>query len=512
VARLKPAIVFIGFMGAGKSAALDATRAAGLSSTDADWLLQDELGMPIPDFFETHGEDEFRRREAGLVGELLERADGGAISLGGGAVRSERVRAALERHIVVWLAIDADEAWDRAAFSGRPLARDRDAFMRLFAEREPLYRGLADAVIENPDWGSIDRALRALQAMSGMPSGTRLLWAETDEGGYPVMVGEGILGTGWWPLEGRRFCVTDANVATFHAEALGGVEATVAIPAGEESKTLAETERVLRELARAGMTRSDHVVALGGGVVGDLAGFVAHTYQRGVPVVQVPTSLVAQVDSAYGGKTGVDLPEAKNYVGAYQQPAAVIADAATLRTLPAAERAAGFVEVLKTALLAGGRLWEGVRDIEAGEITEHGWVVFDCARYKCQIVARDERDQGLRAVLNLGHTVGHAIEAATGYRRYRHGEAVALGLLAALRLSGAEALRAEVREILERHQLPMRLDPAVDTDAVLAAVERDKKRTADGVGFVLLERPGEPRIGESVDASTLRGAVEELQV
>ena len=160
---------------------------------------------------------------------------------------------------------------------------------------------------------------------------------------------------------------------------------------------MAEAERVLRELARAGMTREDHVVALGGGVVGDLAGFCAHTYQRGVPVVQVPTSLVAQVDSAYGGKTGVDLPEGKNYVGAYHLPAAVLADTATLASLPAEELAAGFVEVLKTGLLAGGALWERVRSIEALDPGELDDVVFACARYKCEVVAADERDAGLRA-------------------------------------------------------------------------------------------------------------------
>ena len=183
------------------------------------------------------------------------------------------------------------------------------------------------------------------------------------------------------------------------------------------------------------MTRDDHVVALGGGVVGDLAGFCAATYQRGVPVVHVPTTLVAQVDSAYGGKTGVDLPEAKNYVGAYHQPAAVLVDPATLLTLPAPELASGYAEVVKTALIAGGSLWERVREGAGGAAQPD--VVLACARTKLAVVAADERDGGARQVLNLGHTVGHAIETVTGYERYRHGEAVGLGLLAALRLSGS---------------------------------------------------------------------------
>ena len=274
---------------------------------------------------------------------------------------------------------------------------------------------------------------------------------------------------------------------------------------------MAEAERVLRELARAGMTREDHVVALGGGVVGDLAGFCAHTYQRGVPVVQVPTTLVAQVDSAYGGKTGVDLPEGKNYAGAYHLPAAVLADTAALATLPREELAAGFVEVLKTGLLAGGDLWERVRSIESLDPGDLDDVVFACARYKCEVVAADERDAGLRQVLNLGHTVGHAIEAASGYSRYRHGEAVGLGLLAALRLSDAPALREETEAILARHGLPVSLDPAVDVETTLDTLQRDKKRTAAGVGFVLLSEPGAPRTGQIVDPDRVRAAVEELR-
>ncbi|HEX6229837.1 MAG TPA: 3-dehydroquinate synthase family protein, partial [Solirubrobacterales bacterium] len=242
----------------------------------------------------------------------------------------------------------------------------------------------------------------------------------------------------------------------------------------------------------------------------DLAGFCAAIYQRGVSFVQVPTSLVAQVDSAYGGKTGVDLPEGKNYAGAYHLPAAVLADTATLASLPAEELAAGFVEALKTGLLAGGALWERVRATDPIDPGRLGDVIFACARYKCEVVAADERDQGLRAVLNLGHTVGHGIEAASGYARYRHGEAIGLGLLAALRLSEAPRLREEVETILRRHGLPVELDAGIEVDAILEAVERDKKRTAKGVGFVLLAEPGAPRIGQLVDPVRVRTAVEEL--
>jgi shikimate kinase/3-dehydroquinate synthase len=506
----RPALAFIGFMGAGKSTALAAARDAGLQTTEIDALMEEAFGKPIRQAFEEDGEDAFRAREAEVVGALLEQADGGAIALGGGSVLSERVREALGRHFVVWLQVDAREAWRRIARSDRPLASNAEDVERLLVERLPFYESLADAILPPGDRGLVSRVMPSLVALTELPPGTMMLWASSDSGEYPVFVGSGLLGTGPWPLPGERFCITDAAVGPLYAERLQPLAAKVEVQPGETAKTMAEAERVLRELARAGMTREDHVVALGGGVVGDLAGFCAHLYQRGVPVVQVPTTLVAQVDSAYGGKTGVDLPEGKNYAGAYHLPAAVLADTATLASLPTEELAAGFVELLKTGLLAGGDLWGRTRALEALDPEQLADLVFACARYKCEIVAADERDAGMRAVLNLGHTVGHAIEAASGYERYRHGEAVGLGLLAALRLSEAPGLRDEVESILTRHGLPTDLDPSIELDEALAALQRDKKRTAEGVGFVLLSEPGEPRPGQLVDAAKVRSAVEEL--
>jgi shikimate kinase/3-dehydroquinate synthase len=500
----------MGFMGAGKTAAANAARAAGLEAIEADELLEGELGMPIARFFGKRGEAEFRSLEDAEVGRLLEHADGGVIALGGGAVCSERVRRALARHVVVWLQVSAEEAWRRVSGSDRPLAQDRDRFEALHHERQPIYEELADAILPPRDQGLVARALPALQGLRQMPDGTHMAWAVSDSGEYPAFVGDGVLNADWWPLEGRRYCVTDATVGRLYGDSLEPLAGRVEIEPGEQAKTLAEAERVLRELARLGVSRADHLVALGGGVVGDLGGFCAATYQRGVNVVQVPTTLVAQVDSAYGGKTGVDLPEAKNYVGAYHQPRAVFADPTTLASLPDEEMAAGFVEVLKTGLLAGGGLWERVRTLGDLDPATLGDVIFACARTKLEVVAADERDGGRRMVLNLGHTVGHAIEAATGYGRYRHGEAIGLGLLAALRLSGTDELREDVRAILTAHGLPTTLAQGVDVAAVLDALERDKKRTVEGVGFVLLERPGEPRAGQRVDQDAVRAAVEEL--
>ncbi|HEX6602907.1 MAG TPA: bifunctional shikimate kinase/3-dehydroquinate synthase [Solirubrobacterales bacterium] len=501
------AIVFIGFMGAGKSTALAAARTAGLETTEIDELMEREFGKPISQAFEEDGEEAFRAREAEVVGSLLERAEGGAIALGGGSILSERVREALARHTVVLLEIDAAEAWRRIEGTERPLATSELDVEQLLATRLPIYEELADAVVPMADAGVVGRALPAIQALAGMPAGTRLLWASSASGDYPIFVGREILGTEWWPLDGGRFCVADRNTHVY-ADQLKSLSGVFAVDPGEKSKTLETVGIVINQLAGWEMTREDHVVALGGGVVGDLAGFCAHVYQRGVPVVQVPTTLVAQVDSAYGGKTGVDVEWLKNYAGAYHLPAAVFADPTTLRSLPRRELAAGFVEVIKTGLLAGGALWERVSGIESIDPDDLDDVVFACARYKCGVVAADERDAGLRHVLNLGHTIGHAIEGVSAYT-YLHGEAIGLGLLAALRLSDAPELREQVREMLERHGLPTRVEK-VEIEAIFGAVEADKKRTSAGVGFVLLSEPGKPRTGEIIDPAKVRAAVEEL--
>jgi shikimate kinase / 3-dehydroquinate synthase len=505
----KPALVFIGFMGAGKTTALAAAREAGLQTTEVDDLIERELGAPIGEFFDREGEAEFRRREAEVVVPLLEQADGGAIALGGGSVLSEGAPEALRRHLVVWLQVEVEEAWRRAEGTGRPLARDRAAFEALMPIRQPLYEQLADAILPGADREEAARAMPWLQAMVGsLPDGTRMVWAATASGGYPIFVGRGLIGAKWPPTEGRPYGISDRTVAELYLGA-HGFEKLLLVEPGERSKSLAEAERLLGELADAGMTRSDHIVAFGGGVVGDLAGFCAATYQRGVALSQVPTTLVAQVDSAIGGKTGVDLPQAKNYIGAYHQPMAVIADVNALSTLPGVELAAGWVEVIKTALLAGGALWERVRGANGPDLEGIDRIVFECARFKAEVVAADERDSGRRAILNLGHTVGHAIEAATGYERYRHGEAVGLGLLAALRISEADELRAEVLEILEAAKLPTRIEEA-GAEEIYEALQRDKKRDAEGVRFVLLSEPGHPREGQLVEADRVREAIVEL--
>jgi len=515
------AYVLIGFMGAGKSTvARELAEALGTAPVDSDSRLQERLGHPVAREFELAGEPAFRAKEEELVCELLSAAGPEQVlALGGGSVLSERVRAELAGHRTILLDVESGVAWERVSTESgaaeRPLARDRAAFAALHAERRELYEGIADAILPPLPLGSAAALLPALRALAAAPAGTRLLWATSASGDYPVLVGDGLLGgpggavaPAAWPLErgaSRAFCVSDETVAELYGSRLGELQRTIAIAPGESHKTLASAERVWQELVEAGMTRADHVVALGGGVVGDLAGFCAATYQRGVPVVQVPTTLVAQVDSAFGGKTGVDLPAGKNYVGVYHQPAGVIVDPDVLATLPEAELAAGWVEVLKTALIAGGELWEHV----SGGGEADAATIVACIRTKLAVVAADERDGGRRQVLNLGHTVGHAIETATGYGRLRHGEAVGLGLLAALRLSGQPTLRELIQDLLQARGLPVSL-PGVEPEAIMAAMAHDKKRVGERVPLVLVHAPGDVRHGGEPAIEDVRAAVAEL--
>ena len=501
-------VALVGFMGAGKSTA---ARALGPGSVDVDVVIEEREGRSVQQIFASEGEGAFRELEERLTLELLDDPELHTVALGGGAVLSPRIREALGRTRVVWLDVDVDHAWERvgARAGARPLARDPKEFAQLYEQRQPLYEELADVIVPGNRVAAVSNALAAAEGL--LHRAARLIWASTASGDYPVYVGDGLVTEHrFWPstVSGRRVVVSDYNAARHYADLLEPALASIRIMPGEQSKTVAHAEIVWTEMARAGVTRTDVVVALGGGVVGDVAGFCAATYQRGVRVVQVPTTLVAQVDSAYGGKTGVDLAEAKNYVGAFHQPSAVIADTATLATLPPEELAAGYAEVVKTGLITGGVLWG---KISAGAAATDPDVIAGCALAKLRIVAEDELDTGVRQFLNLGHTVGHAIETASGYARYRHGEAIGLGLLAELRLSGADALRDQVLELLTGAGLPVTLDPAVDLEQVIFATARDKKRVGEGpVPFVLCPAPGRPQLGQVVPPAELRAAIKEL--
>ena len=346
---------------------------------------------------------------------------------------------------------------------------------------------------------------------------------------YDVTIGAGLLEGAAahlpaLPRAERAFVVADHQVASRYLDrlsaglALAGLETVhVGVPEGEEAKSLAVMTALQRQLAVQEAHRDDPVVALGGGAVGDLAGFVAATYMRGVPFVQVPTTLTAQVDASIGGKTAVNLPEGKNLVGAFHQPSAVLADVTTLASLPEREFRSGLAEVAKYALTLDLALLD-VLERDLTEIADRDAAVLEdlvamCVRAKASVVASDERDTGARLVLNDGHTLGHALERIDAFEGRSHGEAISVGMVFAARL--AESLGLAPDGLLARHRrlvASLGLDPEgglPEAGDILAAMRMDKKY-AGGVRFVLLEDVGRPRVVEDVPEDLVRATLAEL--
>jgi 3-dehydroquinate synthase len=344
---------------------------------------------------------------------------------------------------------------------------------------------------------------------------------------YDVIVGHDILSrTGEFvrqtlPDATKGAVVTDSNVGPLYAgavcaalEAAGLQPTVITVPAGETSKTLSEVEKVCDAMVEAGLDRGAFVAALGGGVVGDLAGFVAAIYYRGIPHVQIPTSVVAQVDSSIGGKTGVNSRAGKNLIGAFHQPAVVISDPVTLDTLPRREFNEGLAEVIKHAVIRDAAMLDELEDPDTLDLPS---LVARNVKIKARIVAEDEFEKlGLRALLNFGHTIGHAIENTAGYGRYLHGEAISLGLVAALRLSVRKAGLPEkdadrVKTLLQKYKLPVTLPDDLATDDLMAALRRDKKFAAGQIRFVLTSEPGSAFVSGDLTEADLRQAIEGLR-
>ena len=456
-------------MGAGKSTVgAEVARLVERPFVDVDREIERAHG-PISSLFE-RGEREFRRIEEETLAHVLA-GPPAIVALGGGALGSERTRERLGSlgAFVVLIDVEVDEAWKRASGSDRPLARDETAFRRLYEERRRLYEDAADAVATDAD-GVLLAALGIV-----LDRGALARLEEHVPRGRPVAL------------------VADGRVLELHRPRL---DARVhVVPSGEAAKSLAAVERLWNELA---LDRGGVVVALGGGCTTDAAGFVAATYLRGLAWVAVPTTLVAQVDAAIGGKTAVNLGKGKNLVGAFHLPERVVVDPAVLATLPARERRAGMAEVVKTGLLAGRTLWTGPEDE----------MVRRAAAYKAAVCLSDPLEKGRRSVLNLGHTFAHALEAASGYG-LRHGEAVALGLTAALRLSIEHlGLEPDVLEEVERvlEPKPVRVDP----DVAWSALARDKKAKGGRIRLVLLEAPGKPVFPVEFPEGEVRAALEAL--
>ncbi len=511
-------IVLVGLMGAGKTTIGRrlATRLA-LPFRDADGEIEQAAGRSIAEMFALWGEAEFREGERRVIARLL---SGGPIVLatGGGAFMDGRSRATIRaRGRSVWLRCPLATLLRRVAGrSHRPLlaAGDpREVLEALMRTRHPVYAE-ADIVIDCEDDSTEHTTRRVLAALAAHRPPRRVHVALGR--GYDIAIGCGLVaraGALLAPLlpQKRAMIVTDESVAALHLPALlgglreVGIEAGVAVlPPGEASKSLDGFDRVTTALLRSGVERRSTVIALGGGVVGDLAGYAAASVLRGLPFVQIPTTLLAQVDSSVGGKTGINTPFGKNLLGAFHQPLAVLADTATLATLPARELRAGYAEILKAGLIGDASLFEWClahgAPMLAGDAALQAEAVARACAFKAGIVGEDEREelpQDGRALLNLGHTFAHALEAELRYDgRLLHGEAVAIGLGLALRLSqrlghasGDDA--ATVIAHLECVGLPARIASlsgagvSFSAQSLLAQMRRDKKMRDGSLGFVL---------------------------
>lgn len=443
-------IALIGFMGVGKTTlGRQLAERIGRPFFDLDREIERSLRRSIPDLFRREGEAAFRIAEAQETLMQLKFGRPAVLALGGGAIETAPIRKSLREHaLTALLEVEVDEAWARVQRSARPLAKDPEQFRRLYERRKGLYEEVADVRARDLD----DVVLAAL--------GVRI-----EPGARP---------------DGDAL-IADPRVLELHPLELPEVHTV-------REKSVEEAQRLWSELR---VSREGTIVGYGGGTTTDLAGFVAATYMRGVRWVSAPTTLVGQVDAGLGGKTAVDLREGKNLAGAFHYPDEVVVDPELLATLPEEERRAGMAEVVKTGLLAGREVW----DLPEEEM------IRACAAHKSAVCLADPYERGRRAILNLGHTFAHALEAASLYT-VRHGDAVALGLLAALRLSG-----------LPTDVVVTVLDPrpvAVDRERAWEALRRDKKARDGRIKLVLLEEPGKPVWGAERPEPEVRAALDAL--
>lgn len=561
-------IVLIGLMGSGKtSTGRRLAQELGLEFVDADEEIEAAARLSITEIFARHGEDSFRDLERRVMARLL--SDGPhVLASGGGACMNEETRAKIASSgISIWLKADQDVLWRRVRKrSHRPLLQGGDpeqTLKTLLEQRYPVY-ALADVTIVSKDGphelaveeiiAGIECFLRSSPGLTPPPkpksvtvsqrqqdaspqpfSNQAQVCVELGARTYTILIGAGLIaeaGNHIRQLAPRAACaiVTDENVAKLHLPALERAldeafvrHSRVVVAPGEGSKSFAEYARVCNALIGAKLERGDVIVALGGGVIGDLAGFAAATVRRGMRFIQVPTTLLAEVDASVGGKTGINSPHGKNLIGAFHQPSLVIADTDTLETLSPREFRAGYAEVVKYGLIgdAGFYAWleANWRAVFAGGAARVHAIATSC-KAKAAIVARDEYEEGERALLNLGHTFGHALERLTSYdgARLVHGEAVAIGIACAFRFSARQGLcgpqdQARVEAHLHEVGLPVRLAGIpgwnVGPEAILDAMYQDKKVAHGALAFILARAIGDCFIAKNVEASEILGFLQD---
>ena len=529
-----PNLVLVGPMGAGKSTVGRRLAARlGFPFSDLDEEIE-AAGRSIEAIFAEDGEPAFRDLESRHLRERLEGGDR-VLATGGGVVLDAGNRELLaERACVVWLGAQVDTQLSRVGNGdGRPLLDADDPAMvlrSLAATRTPLYRKVADLRLETDEL-SEDQVVDILEEMvryrwkgAGGRRGAHVIEVRGDHP-YLIHIGPGLLDDGnalaAQVRGGQALLVSDGNVAPLYAErtlaaltASGRLKARLStVVPGEKSKSLDEFADLLADLAELGATRDACVFALGGGVVGDLAGFAAACWMRGIDLVQLPTSLLAMVDSSVGGKTAIDVPQGKNLVGAFYPPRAVFADTSVLATLPERELRAGLSEVVKYGAIADARFLEWLASNaprllarDAAALAEA--IARSCA-HKVAIVERDPNERGERALLNFGHTFAHAIEAEQGYGRgeaLNHGEAVAVGMVLAARLSAARGMATDadaqrLADLLRSLGLPTTLPAGLDPKLLLSRMRLDKKALATGLRMILWEGPGRAKVVSGVPES-----------
>jgi 3-dehydroquinate synthase len=499
-------IILAGFMATGKTTVGRAVaQRLERPFIDMDAVLVQRLGAPITEVFATRGEAHFRQAEHDLCLELS--TPGGAVvAAGGGAIVNVENRLALARGgMLVCLTVSPQECLRRIGNpASRPMLAGSDPAQRvaaLMAERSAVY----DAIPRQIDTTStsVRAIVERVLALYQRDSRDLAVPVRHDSGAYDIVYGDGVLArlgelVAQRGLRGQVAVITNSVVGPLWAERvahslrLAGIKPLVMpIPDGEQHKTLATVSGLYDQLAEAGLERGDAVLALGGGVVGDIAGFVAATYLRGVPFVQVPTTVLSMVDSSVGGKVGVDHPRGKNLIGAFKQPALVVADMSTLLSLPAAERRSGLAEAVKHGVITAPDILDHLERETAPDLA---WLIPRAVQIKIDVVQEDQYERGRRAELNLGHTFGHALENLSGYR-LRHGEGVSIGMVIACRVAAAMGLCAaelpqRVENVLRRLGLPVRHAGHAPED-IWAAMASDKKRKGGKLRFVLPVRVGQ---------------------
>ncbi len=521
-------IILTGFMGTGKTTIGRALASRlGLRFLDTDAEIERRAGASVSEIFTRHGEGHFRDLERQLCRELVTQR-GAVVATGGGMPLDPENRKLLNSAgIVVCLRCSADEILTRVCRNEkRPMIEGEDRIQRvkaLLREREAAYVSFAYHV-DTTD-SLVERAVNRLhQIVSNGKDPSMFIAVNLPGGGYTIGIGPGVLDLLGEQLRERGLTsriavVTDLNVAKLYAhqvvtalESAGFKPFVFKVPPGEESKNLEQLSFLYNSFLEGGLDRRGAVIALGGGVIGDLAGFAAATYMRGITLVQCPTTLLAMVDSSVGGKTGVDLPQGKNLVGAFKQPVLVAADTQTLATLPEREIRMGMAELIKHAVIGDPELFEALESADRPSNLSPA-LVARSANVKVRVVEADPFESGLREVLNLGHTVGHALEKCSGYA-LGHGEAVAIGLVAAARISEKMGLCSSdepdrLESLLSRTGLP--ICHSEDPTGLVKAMAADKKNIGGRVRFVLIRKIGAVEPGMEVKPDILRQVLEELK-